>query len=233
MEVADVIATHVIGPILLLLLVAGFRPISRVDAILTVPAVAVPFAFLWLAGRWHLASIWFRYALPLGVSAVTIICWRRGRRLPRYASNGVRTWFARVVKLGLAAYTAALTASAIAGSHLERPMVSLKFPLRDGYFYVGQGGATASLNYHVINPTQRYALDIVKLAPWGNRAVRLYPRSLGEYASYGAPVYAPCAGVVQHVEGSVRDNAIDGQRDRAQPEAITSSFGVWERTWTF
>jgi hypothetical protein len=99
---------------------------------------------------------------------------------------------------------------------LLRPMVSLKFPLRDGDFYVGQGGATASLNYHVINPTQRYALDVVKLAPWGNRAVRSYPRSLGEYASYGAPVYA-CGGVVQHMEGSMRDNAIGGERDRARP----------------
>ena len=217
MEVREVIVTHVIGPILLLLLVARFRPCSRFDALLTASAVTVPFAFLWMAGRWHLATIWFRYALPLGIFAVAMICWRRGRRLPLYASNGTRTWLLRCVKVGVAGYTLVLSASAIAGFRAGEPMVSLTFPLRNGHFYVGQGGTTAALNYHVVNRTQRHALDVVKLAPWGNRSVRLYPRKLDEYASYGASVYAPCGGVVKHAEGSLRDNEVNGERDRARP----------------
>jgi hypothetical protein len=35
--------------------------------------------------------------------------------------------------------------------------------------YVGQGGSTAAVNYHVVHRTERYALDIVSLTAWGNR----------------------------------------------------------------
>ena len=74
--------THVLGPIVLLLLVVGRRPISRTDALLTVAAIAVPFTFLWLAGRWHLASTWIRPTLPVAVLVIAAVSWLRSRRLP-------------------------------------------------------------------------------------------------------------------------------------------------------
>jgi hypothetical protein len=63
MEVRDVSGTHVIGPSLLLL-VTRFAPDSRVEAILTVPAVAVPFAF-------HSPSTTFRNNLVPRPAAAT------------------------------------------------------------------------------------------------------------------------------------------------------------------
>lgn len=217
MEVRDVIVTHVLGPVLLLLLVVRHRPISRLDAVLTVAAVVSPFIFLWVAGRWHLASVWVRHTLPVAMLVVAVLSWRRGRSLPLYASNGVGTWILRTVKVALTVYLSFQTASALAGRRVGEEMVALGFPLRDGRFHVGQGGTTAAVNYHVVNRTQRYALDIVKLTPWGNRASGLRPTDLGEYASYGAAVYTPCAGRVQNVEASMRDNLIIGERDRARP----------------
>ncbi len=209
--------THVIGPLVFLLLAARYRPISRLDALTTTAAVASPLIFLWLAGRWHLASVWLRYALPFAVVAVAAVSWRRGRGLPLYASNGARTWILRTVKVALILYVSGQTAVALAGRRAREETVALNFPLDDGWFYVGQGGSTATVNYHVVNRTQRYALDIVALSAWGNRGVRFRPRSLKEYSSYGRPVYAPCNGRVEYVESSLRDNVTPSDRDRERP----------------
>jgi len=134
-----------------------------------------------------------------------------------YASNGARTWILRSVKGALILFVSVRLVAALEGRKAPEPTVALEVPFRDGTFYVGQGGSTATLNYHVVNRTQRYALDIVRLTPWGNRGVRLHPRSLGEYASYGTPVYAPCSGHIQHIESSLRDNTTLSESDRARP----------------
>lgn len=217
MEVRDVLVTHVLGPIVIFLLVVRSRPISRIDAGLTVAAVAAPFMFLWLAGRWHLASTWIRPTLPVAVVVVAALSWRRSRKLPRYAANGARTWILRTVKIALILFVSVRTAAALNGFRVGEATVALEFPLRDGRFHVGQGGSTAAVNYHVVNRTQRFALDIVKLTEWGNRASRLRPRNLEEYASYGASVHAPCAGRIENVEGTIPDNVTMTERDRARP----------------
>jgi Peptidase family M23 len=216
-EVRDVLVTHVLGPIVLLLLVARYRPISRLDAGMTVAAAVSPFTFLWLAGRWHLASVWMRQALPVAVLVVTMVSLRRSRALPLYASNGAATWMLRAVKTALALFISVQIAAALGGRRVQERMVALEFPLRYGRFYVGQGGATAAVNYHVVNRTQRFALDIVKLNSWGNRASRFHPNDLRQYASFGESIYAPCSGRVQQVESSMRDNPIAGEQDRTKP----------------
>ena len=217
MELRDVFVTHVLGPIVLLVLVARAKPISQIDAVMTVAAIASPFIFLWLAGRWHMASIWVRPILPVAVLVVAAVSWRRGRTLPAYGSNGAGTWILRSVKVGLILFVSVRTVSALAGQRASEAAVALQFPMRDGRFFVGQGGSTAAVNYHVVNGTQRYALDIVKLRAWGNRAWPLRPQTLEGYASYGATVYAPCTGRIQHVDASSRDNVNLTDRDRTTP----------------
>ena len=217
MEVRDVLLTHVLTTVVILVLAVRFNPISRIDAGLTALAVASPLMFLWLAGRWHLFTVWMRPALLLSVLGAIAMCWRRSRKLPRYASRGARTWIARAVKVALVSFIVIRTAEALAGRVAHDAAIVLHFPLRDGRFHVGQGGSTPAVNYHTVNQTQRYALDIVKLTSWGNRASRLRPGDLSEYASYGVAVYAPCSGSVTYVETSLPDNAIEGARDRERP----------------
>ena len=217
MELRDVLLTHVLTTVLLLFLAVRFKPISRTDAGLTAVAVASPLMFLWLAGRWHLITVWIRPGLILTVVGVTAMSWQRSRRLPRYVSRGARTWIARAVKVAVVLFIAIRTVEALVGRVAHDPAVALHFPLRDGRFHIGQGGSTPAVNYHTVNRTQRYALDIVKLTSWGNRASRLRPDALSEYASYGVAVYGPCSGSVTHVEMSLPDNAVEGARDRQRP----------------
>lgn len=217
MELRDVLLTHVLGPLVLVLLAVRLKPISRIDALLTVLAVASPLTFLWLAGRWHIFSVLMRPVLLLGVLGVVVMSWRRIRTLPNYASSGVRTWVARGVKVALVLFVSFRTTDALLGRSARDETIALAFPLQDGRFHVGQGGSTPAVNYHTANRTQRYAMDIVKLTDWGNRASRLRPGDLREYASYGVAVHAPCSGTVTQVETSLPDNAVDGERNRARP----------------
>ena len=158
-----------------------------------------------------------RPVLPLGVLVVVVMSWRCSRRLPNYASSGVRTWVARGVKVALVLFVSFRTADALLGRSAPDETIALAFPLHDGRFYVGQGGSTLAVNYHTVNRTQRYALDIVKVTDWGNRASRLRPGDLRDYASYGVAVYAPCSGTVAQVETSLPDNVVDGERNRTRP----------------
>jgi hypothetical protein len=90
--------------------------------------------------------------------------------------------------------------------------VELKFPLRDGLYYVWQGGNSFITNgFHRAGLRQgreSYAIDIVKLNRAGSRAEGIYPGELSAYAIYGETVYSPCAGEIIEMLDGRSDNAI-------------------------
>jgi hypothetical protein len=86
---------------------------------------------------------------------------------------------------------------------VSTPVPLPRFPL-DGAWYVGQGGGRG-LNHHLPVPEQRGALDLLRVGR--NRSGQARSGSLESYPSYGAPVYAPCAGRVV--------SAVDGIEDQA------------------
>jgi hypothetical protein len=90
------------------------------------------------------------------------------------------------------------------------PALELSFPLRGGTYIIAQGGNTKLINIHGVSPSQRYALDILKLNSVGVRARGLYPSDPKRYAIFGAEVVSPCDGVVAI--------AMDGFEDYSPPE---------------
>ncbi|WP_244189497.1 M23 family metallopeptidase [Streptomyces incarnatus] len=76
------------------------------------------------------------------------------------------------------------------GTPLSAP---LRFPLRGGAWYVGQGGGKG-LNHHFSISEQRGALDIVAVDRAHGR--KRPGTGLESYLVYGAKLYAPCDGVV-------------------------------------
>jgi hypothetical protein len=214
MEIWPVIATHVAGPVVLLLIVIAWRPSGRQDAIGTTAAALLLLAYLWFAGRWHLASIWLRYVLPIVAVGILAVGASRQRRLPSRSPGSVYTWLLRAMTLAVIVFAGLRLRETIQGRNRQSASIALQFPLRGGTFYVGQGGSTPAVNYHSGNRTQRYALDVVKLTSLGNRATRLQPVRLDEYASFGSPVYAPCSGRVQISESSLVDNLPGSDKTR-------------------
>lgn len=85
--------------------------------------------------------------------------------------------------------------------------LNIAFPLKSGYYYVLQGGNSPITNVvHYRNPEYKYALDIVKLNKFGNRAYGLYPKSLDRYTIYRDVIYSPSDGQIVNVVNDLPDN---------------------------
>lgn len=167
--------------------------------------------YIFLAGRWDWLSYYVRYLWILLLVLVLIISYQQVRSLPSFAGNRRSEWqgvggyvFTLLIFLGFLVMT-------IRGYFYTDEPVSLTFPLRDGWYYVAQGGNSPLINYHNSNPAQQYALDIVALNAAGGRTSGIYPSDITRYVIFGKNVYSPCDGTVIET--------IDGLPDQVPPEA--------------
>lgn len=88
-----------------------------------------------------------------------------------------------------------------------RPL-ELDFPLRNGSYYIFQGGNSPVSNFfHSLYPESKYALDVVKLNKLGNRAYGLYPKSLDRYSIFGDLIYSPSDGQIMEAVSDFPDNS--------------------------
>jgi hypothetical protein len=160
-------------------------------------------AFLYVAGSWSWFGFGARPVLPALLIPTAVLTWP-GRH--HGAPGSVMTLAPQGV---LGAVFLRLLFGALRGRRAPAGTLDLAFPLRGGTFVVGQGGATAVVNYHHRHPGQRYALDILALGAWGTRAHGLHPRDPERYAIWGAEVVSPCDGTVAA--------AVDGLPDHSPP----------------
>ncbi|MGH9506579.1 MAG: M23 family metallopeptidase [Terriglobales bacterium] len=86
-------------------------------------------------------------------------------------------------------------------------------PLGPGTYFIGQGGNGSLVNYHFTNESQRYALDILRLNRASLRGWGFFPRDLGRFAIYGAPVLSPCDGTITAALDGLPDMEPWFQRD--------------------
>jgi murein DD-endopeptidase MepM/ murein hydrolase activator NlpD len=93
------------------------------------------------------------------------------------------------------------------GGGYSGPAVTLAFPLKDGTYYIAQGGGTTLVNAHHPYGAQIYALDIVRINSSGARAEGLSQTFLEQFAIYGTLIYSPCDGNIS--------TAVDGLEDIA------------------
>ena len=89
--------------------------------------------------------------------------------------------------------------------NFEVQPIDVKFPLTGSTFVVGHGGSIPNVNYHNVNPAQRFALDIGALYGYSFRAKGVLPKELEKYAIYGLPIVAPCTGTVVSVTNELPD----------------------------
>lgn len=187
---------------------------SRAEWLLAVLATGSYLLYIVVAGRWD----WFSYGLRVLVPVAFLLAigrsWRKVRQRPRVRRlrprelPGLMLVFALFVALSYAAV------QALGGYSYQGDTLRLAFPLRAGVYYVGGGGASRFINHHHALPPQAYALDILRLNPWGARARGISPVELTRYAIFGDTLFAPCSGPVLTAMDGLPDLPI-GQRDTA------------------
>lgn len=207
------------------LLIAGVwraRHPARIEWALGAAVAAAYLLYVVLAGRWD----WFGYGLRMLLPALLVVALVRGGRRVRH-----RPWTRRLrardlpgllVMVGLLGLFVYADVRALGGRSHPGQAVPLAFPLRQGVYYVGGGGADRVINNHQAYPPQAYALDVVRLNGFGMRARGFQPRALERYTIFGDTVFAPCTGRVARAQDGLPDLPI-GRRD---PEHLAGNHLV-------
>lgn len=180
---------------------------SRVDWLLRVFTASAIVVFFLLVGAWAVLGIWLKYVIK------ALFIFAAIKKFPRLEDRkifGKRDSLGKVnynLRVGVLAVFIVLDFFTIKGRFLKGEAIDLQFPLREGKYLVVQGGASPITNiFHNSDPSQRYALDIVKLNTMGSRASGLFPGELSSYKAFGEVVFSPCNGTVAGASDGLADN---------------------------
>ncbi|WP_052002970.1 M23 family metallopeptidase [Microvirga sp. BSC39] len=207
------------------------RPASAWDLGLWAMAGAALLLAVRLAGIWTYLPLWTPLALGgLLAFAAAWSAWRlRGQR--QSSPPSWWRWAERATALALLGLGTALSGLALAGrTPPSDPILDFAFPLRDGAFYVANGGSTALVNAHAgwaDDPRlwryrgQRHAVDLVQVNRLGFRTAAgafgpLQPAEPEAYLIFGRPVVAPCNGQVEAAMDGLPDMRVP-DTDRGNP----------------
>jgi hypothetical protein len=204
---------QLVFPIVLLAWQAVRRERSGLGWILTTIAVGAYMVAALLAGLWLVAPQYLAVAFLTGSLALSAM--RCPWPLRFRASMSLPDRFVLVARAIAAVLALGLVWVAVESRRPPAQTVDLVFPLRDGTYYIANGGRNILTNAHVMTLDPRYSkhrgqshgVDIVKLNPAGYRAHGLGPHDPQRYEIFGDVVYAPCEGIVARVEDWLPDLA--------------------------
>jgi hypothetical protein len=202
---AFLLIAQLLIPLALLCWLAFGRELSRAAwfskaALVAICLIVAVIAGLWPIKPWYVASIY----LVLLLLALA----RSSRRMHSSArlSQTLKGWLSMGLRSSLAMVVMGIALHMLSGWRPpEGPMVELAFPLKNGTYYVANGGSKELINAHLMTLSetrfrpyrgQSYGVDLLKFDSWGFRARGLAPQDPAAYAIFGDPVYAPCAGAV-------------------------------------
>jgi peptidase M23-like protein len=192
LRVLRVLVVHVLLPMWFVALLKILGPQDTSTWFLVLISAATYVAYISIAGWWSWFGVYVQRALPVMMIAAAFIT----RPQFRAVNDSPQTAELRLLSLALTLWFLFLTARALIGRRGGRSALNLEFPLKEGKYLIGQGGASKIVNAHARNASQRYAVDIVKLGPMGTRAQGLYPMALKKYEIFGEQVLSPCEGIV-------------------------------------
>jgi hypothetical protein len=188
---------------------------DRIEWLLRSLAAGTYFALIAVVGVWLLIPWYLAYAYAAGGLGAAAVSWRRANRQLPGNKRWPKSGFRRVSVMLLAVFCMSMLGYGFRGySPPVGPIARLSAPLKNGTFYIANGGYSILINPHMktLSHTklaeyrgQSYALDIVKLDGFGLRAQGLWPEGLTHYHIYGEPVHAPCEGVVARIEKRLPD----------------------------
>jgi hypothetical protein len=190
---------------------------SKMEWIIQSLFTMVFISWVFFSSPWDWFSYYLRFVWPVLLILAVYVSWKKVRYEPfKIKYTGTQKW-----SIGIYVFLALIFGmyhlSIFSGYATEDKAIELNFPMENGPYFVGHGGASVQVNYHHAYSPQQYALDIVKLNGYGARAAGIYPKQLEKYAIYGEELYSPCAGKVVEVRNDAPD-LIPPNTDAERPE---------------
>lgn len=158
--------------------------------------------FTYLFGTWVYLSVYGKYVFGSCILAILII----GLFIPKKPYPPVR----RKMRLGstiVVAIIVLLDVLYFSGTVQPSGTAELAFPLHSGRYFVLQGGKGLPTNlFHYSYRGAVFAIDIVKLNSFGNRASHIFSSQLEDYEIFADTVFSPCDGVILRTRNDNPDN---------------------------
>jgi hypothetical protein len=191
--------------------------------------VGVYVFFIYMTGDWHIYGYYFRYLWIIIFPMVFGRTIYRIRNLPFWVSKNPRERFGIYFIGFFIVIFAALDGWAYWGKFLPMDAVSLAFPLKQGKYYIIEGGNSPLINnhHHFFPLPEKFSVEIVKLDKTGKYAGSFFPDNLEDFEIFGDKVYSPCQGVVVSIADSFPDlppSELEKKQDVFSGNSITIDF---------
>jgi hypothetical protein len=200
------LAAHLIVPIYCIASLWAGQPTSQIELLLTAFCYGSYILFFFMFGNWSWTGYYLRYLFLLLLAIAATKYALSFSTLPLWIKPELNQWVNLLAAGFILTLFMSLNLSAFKAYSTPEPSISLSFPLKQGTYYVGQGGNSSLVNHHYESQAQRFALDIVKLNGWGIRARGLYPSELNRYEIFDDELYSPCDGKVVKITDELPDN---------------------------
>ena len=199
------IAILILLPAIFLIMLSKTSYQSKFEWLLNALLTAILIVWLFQTGNWSWVGYYFRYLLLAILILVVIVSWRKVRGLPFKITYTRSQKFSLSFTVLLIAVFSVYNILVFTSYSTDDEAIELSFPLKEGTYYIGQGGNHTQMNYHHAYEPQQYALDILKINKLGFRAKGLSPKELEKYQIYEDNLYSPCHGTVVETENDLPD----------------------------
>jgi hypothetical protein len=166
--------------------------------ILAALSVAV---FIYLYGTWVYLTIQAKYVF----GALFLLCFISGFfRKKKVYKGGIGRMISNLI---IALTFGTMSILYFTGTTGKPKKAALTFPLKTGKYFILQGGKGLPTNFfHMSYRGAAYAIDIVKLNEFGNRANSVFSDKLEDYLIYNDTIFSPCDGRIVRTRDENPDN---------------------------
>lgn len=178
---------------------------SKLEWLLDSLVATALIVWLFQAGNWGWIGYYVRFIWLILLIVTFFFSCNKVRSFPFTIKYTLNQKFSIGIYILLILVFGTYNALVIKSYTLAEKGIELSFPLKNGTYYVGQGGNQVLMNYHQDHPGQKYALDILKLNKIGTRASGLYPEELDKYQIFEDNLYSPCNGKVVNIQNALPD----------------------------
>lgn len=226
----DIIFHPFITAPLLLFALAFIKPKSKFSVLLNLLVVGIYIFILYKVVLWpDYGSYYLRYFYVLLFITTCIKPIRSIKDLPVFSMR-FWLWLPKVLVLAFLLFVLSEVITTTSTKNVST--IELTFPLKNGEYYVHQGGSSPITNYHS-GFLDKHAYDFDKLNKWGRSWNNSLFRSndLNDYNIFKDTVYSPCNGIIVAVAENFYDHNIgklDDFKDSANRIVIrTGSYNVF------
>ena len=189
---------------------------SKIDWIFQFLFTTSYILFIFNTGRWDWVSYYLRYILIAIFFLSAFFSYKKAKTSPFFTQLNYKRYISLSIIIVLTIVYSKNNFSTIKGFYINEKPLELVFPLKNGAYYISQGGNSIHINHHYTYPPQKYALDIKKLNEFGIRAKGIIPKQLSRYEIFEDILFSPCDGEVIKVVGD-RPDMIPLEMDKNKP----------------